>query len=164
MESPVTWPRLFQHSALRLDARGVIALVLAASMSSFAPLDFAARASEFGPGAQAASDAPSDETMAASGDYRLSPGDHLTIVVYDQPQLSGEFIVDGGGGVLLPLAGPVSVSGLTLAEAQQLIQERFADGVLVQPGISVRIKEYRPIFVTGSVRKPGSYAFIIGEL
>ncbi len=81
----------------------------------------------------------------------------------DQPQLSGEFIVDGGGSILLPLAGSVSVSGLTLAEAQQLIQERFADGVLVQPAVSVRITEYRPIFVTGRVRKPGSYPFILGE-
>ena len=72
---------------------------------------------------------------------------------YDQPELSGEFIVDGGGGILLPLAGSVSLSGLTLAEAQQLIQERFADGVLVQPAVSVRITEYRPIFVTGQRQK-----------
>ena len=83
--------------------------------------------------------------------------------MYDQPQLSGQFIVDGGGGILLPLAGGVSLSGLTLAEAQQLIQDRFADGVLVQPAVSVRITEYRPIFVTGSVRKPGSYRFMIGQ-
>jgi polysaccharide export outer membrane protein len=83
--------------------------------------------------------------------------------VYDQAQLSGEFIIDGGGGILLPLAGPVSLSGLTLAEAQQLIQDRFADGVLVQPAVSVRITDYRPIFVTGNVRKPGSYNFIFGQ-
>ena len=83
--------------------------------------------------------------------------------MYDQPQLSGQFIVDGGGGVLLPLAGGVSLTGLTLAEAQKLIQDRFADGVLVQPAVSVRITEYRPIFVTGNVRKPGSYRFMIGQ-
>jgi polysaccharide biosynthesis/export protein len=29
--------------------------------------------------------------------------------------------------------------------------------------VSVRITEYRPIFVTGRVRKPGSYPFILGE-
>ena len=61
------------------------------------------------------------------------------------------------------LAGPVSLSGLTLAEAQKLIQDRFADGVLVQPAVSVRITDYRPIFVTGNVRKPGSYRFIFGQ-
>ena len=63
----------------------------------------------------------------------------------------------------MPVAGSVRVSGLTLAEAQELIQKQFADGVLVRPAVSVRIKEYRPIFVTGDVKRPGSYRFIFGE-
>ena len=96
------------------------------------------------------------------GEYRLAPGDRLKIVVFDQEQLSGEFIVDGTGGILLPVVGPVGVAGLTVPEAQQLIQERLADGVLVHPVVSVRIPEYRPIFVTGDVRKPGSYPFMFG--
>jgi polysaccharide biosynthesis/export protein len=99
----------------------------------------------------------------ALGDYRLSPGDNLKIVVLDQPELSGDFIVDGGGGILLPLAGNVSLEGLTLAEAQQLIQEKFADGVLVKPAVSVRMTSYRQIFVTGRVRRPGGYSFVLGE-
>ena len=96
------------------------------------------------------------------GEYRLAPGDRLKIVVFDQEQLSGEFIVDSTGGILLPVVGPVGVAGLTVPEAQQLIQERLADGVLVHPVVSVRIPEYRPIFVTGDVRKPGSYPFMFG--
>ncbi len=63
----------------------------------------------------------------------------------------------------MPVAGSVKISGLTLAEAQELIQKQFADGVLVRPAVSVRIKEYRPIFVTGVVKRPGSYRFIFGE-
>ena len=98
-----------------------------------------------------------------SGEYRLAPGDRLKIVVFGQEQLSGDFIVDGTGEILLPLAGSVRVAGLTVGAAQQLIQERFADGVLVQPSVSVRIPEYRPIFVTGDVRRPGSYRFMFGE-
>ena len=132
---------------------------LIASIGAFAPPTFIANASE----ASAEDDANPALTANTTGDYHLAPGDNLTIVVFDQPQLSGDFIVDGGGGVLLPLVGSVSVEGLTLPEAQQLIQDRLADGVLVQPAVSVRIKEYRPIFVTGSVRKPGSYNFILGE-
>ena len=124
-------------------------------------MNFTAQASEAPGDAQVSASA--DDPAALSSDYRLAPGDRLTIVVYDQPQLSGQFIVDGGGGILLPLAGGVSLSGLTLAEAQQLIQDRFADGVLVQPAVSVRMTEYRPIFVTGNVRKPGSYRFMIGQ-
>jgi polysaccharide export outer membrane protein len=109
--------------------------------------------------AESAPGAPNDPL----GDYRLAPGDRLTIAVFDEPQLSGEFFIDGGGEVLLPVAGSVRISGLTLAEAQELIQKQFANGVLVRPAVSVRIKEYRPIFVTGVVKKPGSYRFIFRE-
>ena len=155
-------PRLDLVRALPLRTRPPIAIFLAGTMAAFAPMNFAAQASETAGDAQVSASSSADD-IASTGDYRLAPGDQLTIVVYDQPQLSGEFVVDGGGGVLLPLAGAVSLSGLTLAEAQKQIQDRFADGVLVQPAVSIRIKEYRPIFVTGSVRKPGSFPFMIGE-
>lgn len=146
-------PSLFNQAwASPVRAKRRLAAFLAVTMAAFAIMNFAA---------QASGDAVT--LPALSGDYRLAPGDSLTIAVYDQPQLSGKFIIDGGGGILLPLVGAVSLSGLTLAEAQQLIQDRFADGVLVQPAVNVRITEYRPIFVTGSVRKPGSYRFMIGQ-
>jgi polysaccharide export outer membrane protein len=135
-------------------------------------MDFSVKASE-----QARGDRPgqawvkADEPKAGSaesapgtlGDYRLAPGDRLTIAVYDEPQLSGDFFIDGGGDVLLPVAGSVKIGGLTLSQAQGLIQKQFADGVLVRPAVSVRIKEFRPIFVTGAVKKPGSYRFMLGE-
>ena len=63
----------------------------------------------------------------------------------------------------MPVVGSVRISGLTLAEAQELIQKQFADGVLVRPSVNVGIKEYRPIFVTGVVKRPGSYRFMLGE-
>ena len=163
MKAPLTRRRLKRQRKRGLDvslrANRLLALYLAVSMATFAPVDFSAQASETVGDAEASAN---NDAPGQSADYRLSPGDQLTIIVYDQPQLSGDFIVDGGGGVLLPLAGPVNLSGLTLAEAQKQIQDRFADGVLVQPGISIRVKEYRPIFVTGVVRKPGSYPFMIG--
>ena len=153
----------------RLELRGLpshtnlpIALFVAASMVAFTPTNVVAKAPDT-PGDVQASASVDEEASGRSKDYRLAPGDRLNILVYDQPQLSGEFIIDGGGGILLPLAGAVSLSGLTLAEAQQLIEERFADGVLVQPAVSVRITDYRPIFVTGNVRKPGSYPFTISQ-
>jgi polysaccharide export outer membrane protein len=97
-----------------------------------------------------------------SGGYRLGPGDKLNVMVLDQPQLSGDFAVNGDGQILLPLAGGVQVGSLSLAAAQQRIQEQFADGILVHPIVSVRVTEYRPIVVSGYVRKPGDYPFIYG--
>ena len=161
MKAPENASRLNHSWTQPVRVERPLAMILAVTMAAFAPMNFAAQASETAGDAQAS--ASTVDTVVPSADYRLAPGDRLTIVVYDQPQLSGQFIIDGGGGVLLPLAGGVSLTGLTLAEAQKLIQDRFADGVLVQPAVSVRITEYRPIFVTGSVRKPGSYRFMIGQ-
>jgi Polysaccharide biosynthesis/export protein len=52
-----------------------------------------------------------------SGEYRLAPGDKLGVLVFDQAQLSGDFVINGDGQILLPLAGSVIVAGLTLTEA-----------------------------------------------
>ena len=151
-------PRRFELRGLPSRSNSPIALFVAAAMVVFTPTNVVAKAP----------DTPADVQASAvlsgfSQDYVLAPGDRLAIVVYDQPQLSGDFIIDGGGGIVLPIIGLISLKGLTLAEAQQLLQQRLADGVLVQPAVSVGIKEHRPIFVTGNVRKPGSYPFIIGQ-
>ena len=156
MTAPEKEPHLrrLKLRALPFRTKWPIALFVAASMVAFTPTNVVAKAPDTQGDVQASAKID-EEASGLSKDYRLAPGDRLTIVVYDQPQLSGQFIVDGGGGILLPLAGAVSLSGLTLAEAQKRIQDQFADGVLVQPAVSVRITDYRPIFVTGNVRKPG---------
>src|SRR5262249_31675595 len=100
----------FNHlRAWHPPADRVLALVLTASVATLSLMSFSAQAAE--PADEAASSATAVNTEAPSvaGDYRLSSGDRLNIVVLDQPQLSGEFIVDGGGGILLPMAGNVSL-------------------------------------------------------
>jgi polysaccharide export outer membrane protein len=111
-----------------------------------------------------ATEKPSDNPAPkSSGEYRMTQGDHVALVVFNEPQLSGDFIVDDAGQILMPLLGAVRIGGLTQAEAQKLIQDRLADGVLVQPTVSLRIKEYRAVSIFGNVKKPGSYPFHFGQ-
>jgi polysaccharide export outer membrane protein len=98
-----------------------------------------------------------------SGEYRMAPGDRVAIVVFNEPQLSGDFIVNDAGQLLMPLLRDLTIGGLTQGEAQKLIQDRLADGILVQPTVSLRISEYRPISIFGNVKKPGSYPFHFGQ-
>jgi len=164
MNPPKDKSRFNQLWALppRLGRPGVVILATLA----LASMQLAAQATETADDTQHAVTGGGSETAGAAdvtGDYRLSPGDRLEIDVYEEPELSGKFIVDGGGGIVLPLIGSVSLKGLTIAEAQTLIQNRLADGVLVQPAVNLRLTEYRPVFVTGRVRNPGSYILIPGE-
>ncbi|CAA2100732.1 hypothetical protein MBUL_00819 [Methylobacterium bullatum] len=99
---------------------------------------------------------------AQDSNYRLAPGDRLGLSVYGQAELSGEFVVNGNGALFLPLVGEVSVSAMTLPEAQKQIVSQLADGFLQQPVVSLRITEMRPIYLLGDVRVAGSYPFRYG--
>jgi polysaccharide export outer membrane protein len=94
--------------------------------------------------------------------YRFAPGDRITINVYGHADLSGDFLVDGGGSVSLPLVGAISIGGLTVQESEQEIVRRLSNGYVRQPAVSVRINELRPIYVVGDVKMPGSYPYRYG--
>lgn len=64
------------------------ALFLAVAAAAILATAFGARAEETeNNSGQAATNAAADSN-AAPGDYRLAPGDHLTLVIYDQPPAS----------------------------------------------------------------------------
>ncbi len=98
------------------------------------------------------------------GTYKLSAGDRVTVTVFGQPDLSGDFAVDGAGQILLPLLGLVPVVDMTAAQIQEKVTELLADGILRQPAVSVRIAEVRPLNVLGDVRTPGVFPFRFGSI
>jgi polysaccharide export outer membrane protein len=94
--------------------------------------------------------------------YTLAPGDRITVTVFGQTDLSGDFLIDGAGEIQLPLLGAVHVGQSTIEECRQRLTERLAAGFIKNPNVSVRVNEFRPIFVLGDVRTPGSYPFRFG--
>jgi polysaccharide export outer membrane protein len=62
----------------------------------------------------------------------------------------------------MPLVGAVPVAALTLQECQQRIIARLGSGLIKRPVVSVRISEFRPVYVLGDVRTPGVYPFRFG--
>jgi polysaccharide biosynthesis/export protein len=103
------------------------------------------------------------ESPRDSSAYKLAPGDKITVTVFGQLELSGDILVDGAGYIVLPFLEPIAVKDLTLLECQRLIRDRLADGILQQPSVSVRINEWRPVYVLGDVRTPGAYPFRYGN-
>ena len=93
---------------------------------------------------------------------KLASGDRISVTVFGQTELSGEFTVDNGGNIAVPLVGSIEVKNLTLVECQRLIVEKLADGILNSPSVSVRLAEPRPIYVLGDVKNPGSYPYRYG--
>jgi polysaccharide export outer membrane protein len=96
--------------------------------------------------------------------YRLAPGDRITVIIFGQPELSGDVLIDDAGIINLPLAGAIEVRDLTVGECQKRIGNRLLDeGILRTPSVGVRIAELRPIYVLGDVRLPGAYPFRHGN-
>ncbi|MFV8818160.1 polysaccharide biosynthesis/export family protein [Haliea sp. E17] len=91
--------------------------------------------------------------------YRLGAGDHITIQVFDEPDLSMNFRLNDSGMVNYPLLGEVLVAGLTVNELEQRITGGLLDGYLVNPDVTVSIEEYRPIFIHGEVKQPGGFPY-----
>ncbi|NNM74072.1 polysaccharide biosynthesis/export family protein [Enterovirga aerilata] len=99
---------------------------------------------------------------AEAQSLQIGPGDRLAVTVFGQPEMSGEFLVGDDGMIVFPLIGEVAVADATLGEIQKRFVEQLKDGFIVNPAVTVRIVELRPVYVVGDVRAPGSYPFRFG--
>ncbi|GAB4178188.1 MAG: hypothetical protein Kow0020_14230 [Wenzhouxiangellaceae bacterium] len=103
-------------------------------------------------------------TLAVQNDasddlYRLGPGDEITVDVFGVEELSGNYRVDGLGRISMPLIGSVEVSGYTLSETEELLEQRYGEDYLRNPQITVAVVEFRSQQFTavGAVAQPRVY-------
>lgn len=99
------------------------------------------------------------EARAAAQNYQLSAGDKVHVAVFNEDNLSGDFVVAPDGKVAMPLAGGIQAAGLTLPEFQEAITTRLKDGIVQQPNVTVTASELRPYYILGEVNKPGKYSY-----
>ena len=97
-------------------------------------------------------------TININTDYYLGGGDNIRIDIYDLPQLSGEYQIPAGGAIQIPIIGSVSLQGLTLGQATQLITRAYSR-VVKRPIVTISLQGARPlnIWLSGEVSRPGSY-------
>jgi polysaccharide export outer membrane protein len=94
--------------------------------------------------------------------YRLGTGDKVRITVFGEKDLSGDFDVNDQGVAALPLIGPTKLAGKTISEAETQITASYAKDYLVNPRVNVEVLNYRPFFILGEVKNPGSYPYVNG--
>lgn len=95
-----------------------------------------------------------------SADYRLGPNDRTRIIVFGQPNLTGEFSLDGNGVLAFPLIGNIDANGMTPRELQTAIAKKLDPEYMRNPSVSVEVATHRPFYVVGEVQKPGSYPYV----
>lgn len=104
-----------------------------------------------------------DRPVAAVKSYQVNSGDRLRVTVFRHIDLSGEFVLDGGGFFALPLLGAIHGGGRTARELESDIETAFKDnGFLINPQVGIQVLTYRPFYILGEVNQPGSYPYVSG--
>lgn len=99
---------------------------------------------------------------AAAEGYRLVPGDRLDVSFSGQGTTQ-QMTVDIDGQLRLSEVGGLSVAGLTLDQAEELVEASVSEaGLYIDPQISLTVVEYAPVVVAGDVASPGSYSYVPG--
>ena len=109
---------------------------------------------------------PDSKPIAATDSaVRLGAGDLLEVSVYNVPELNTKLRISTTGEIYLPLIDYVHVAGLTLDEAEAVIERRLDRGGFVKsPHVQIFVQEYNSAgaSVLGEVTKPGVYP-ILGD-
>ncbi len=97
-------------------------------------------------------------------DTTLGPQDVFEVRVFRHDDMSKVYEVSEEGSINFPEIGVVQVGGKTPAQVELEIQTRLADGYLVNPTVSILVKEYKSktISVLGQVRKPTTIPYAAG--
>ena len=103
--------------------------------------------------------------VASSSDHRLNAGDSIEISVFQEPDLNARVTLSKEGKVSLPLINEISLSGMTTVEASQALSNRYRQGYLKNPKITVVLSDFakQRFTILGAINKPGSYYFPTGE-
>lgn len=99
---------------------------------------------------------------ASDSTYELDAGDQIKINVYNQPDLSGDYQLDGSGQILMPLIGRISAKGLTAAQLEAKLVGRLKPDYLINPRIFIQVVTYRPYYLIGEVQNTGAFPYLAG--
>jgi polysaccharide export outer membrane protein len=111
--------------------------------------------------AKTSGDPVATDTGIPADTYIVQPGDMLTIDVWKEKDLQRELMVRPDGGLDLPLAGNIDVSGKTVEQLRKELVEKLTKYV-PDPVVTISVKQSlgNKIYVVGKVNKPGDYIVI----
>jgi polysaccharide export outer membrane protein len=113
----------------------------------------------------ATANAPADLMKGGDSTLRLGAGDLIEVSVYNVPELNTKTRVGNSGDVYLPLVDYVHVAGLTINDAEQVMEKRLDQGGFVKnPHVQLFVSEYTSAGASllGEVVRPGVYP-VLGD-
>jgi polysaccharide export outer membrane protein len=115
-----------------------------------------------------------DANTAAGGDpgkapvdakvYVIGAEDVIHVLVWNQANLSGDFVVRPDGRFSMPLIGDVQAADRTPEQLGTEIEQKLKDGhYLLEPNVSVGVNQVnsKKYFIDGEVNRPGAYPLVV---
>ncbi|MEG3900612.1 polysaccharide biosynthesis/export family protein [Microcoleus sp. B4-C5] len=101
---------------------------------------------------------PPPGSLTQEAAYTLGSGDRIALEIFGVPEFSREYQVLVDGTLNLPIIRSVSIQGLTLQQAANVITQRYEPFINV-PVVTVTLVVARPLNIglAGEVTRPGSY-------
>lgn len=91
--------------------------------------------------------------------FTLGPGDQLEIELVDEPTSRGKTVVGPDGKIYFNLLPGLDVWGLTIGQAQNLIEQNLTNYIRGTPRVNVTLREVasKRVWLLGRFQQPGVY-------
>lgn len=99
-------------------------------------------------------------SFEAPDDYRLGPGDKISIVIWGNSEMSAEYTLDKEGSIYPKLVGKVNLKGKTYGMAKNIVYSKFSRVYdLNSSEISINLVHSKVVSINlvGAVNNPGTY-------
>jgi polysaccharide export outer membrane protein len=98
-------------------------------------------------------------------DYAIAPMDTLSVKLYGDDTISGDYIVDLMGNISMPLIGDVHAAGLTPDQFRDVLTAKLGEKYYNHPDVTLSMKSSagRNVTVDGAVTRGGAYP-VLGSM
>ncbi|MGI9291342.1 MAG: polysaccharide biosynthesis/export family protein [Gammaproteobacteria bacterium] len=92
----------------------------------------------------------------ANDDYKLNPGDIISISVWKEPDLQRDVLIRPDGKFSFPLVGDILAEGFSVEEIRSMVSQRL-ERYIPETVVSVTVIQINgnKIYVIGQVNRPG---------
>ena len=102
---------------------------------------------------------PAPAFAQQAGGDNFADGDVLKITAYGREDLTGQYSVQPGPVLSLPLIGTVQLGDWTARQLEKELSKAWENRLGSPMSVTVEFSQRAPFYVLGSVNSPGSYAY-----
>jgi polysaccharide export outer membrane protein len=108
---------------------------------------------------------PSIGGAPVDSSYEIGPEDVISVWVYQQPSMVGQYVVRTDGMVSIPLIGEIKAGGLTTGQVEAAVINKLKTGeIVIDPNVTVNVYAVhsKKIFISGGgIARTGTLDLVV---